>query len=163
MIQSMFAFRTETPAALCSGIVCLLPEETSDGLVWKIWNLSTWIDDFELHPEDEGALKIPARRLEDVEDIKTDVLIIGGGNALVQHLIMTHTVSLLINQCRGLVQAARLKALKVDCVVIDRNEQPGDNWAHRYDCLRFHVPKSLCETPYLRKALEMNRTREEVF
>ncbi|KAJ6084548.1 hypothetical protein N7486_011348 [Penicillium sp. IBT 16267x] len=129
-VQAMFTFRTETPAALCGGTVCLLPEETSDGLVWKIWNLATWIDEFELHPEDEGALKTPARRLEEVEDIKTDVLIIGGGNA-------------------GLIQAARLKALKVDCVVIDRNEQPGDNWALRYDCLRFHVSKSVCETPYL--------------
>ncbi|KAJ5632118.1 hypothetical protein N7490_008457 [Penicillium lividum] len=113
-VQGMFTFKTETPAALCSGVVSLLPEETGDGLVWKIWNLATWIEDFELHPEDEGALKAPSRQLGETEDIATDCLIIGGGNA-------------------GLIQAARLKALNVDCVVIERNEQPGDNWALRYD------------------------------
>ena len=51
----------------------------------------------------------------------------------------------------GLIQAARLKALGVDSVVLDKNAQPGDNWAQRYDCLKFHIQKSVCQTPYLRK------------
>jgi cation diffusion facilitator CzcD-associated flavoprotein CzcO len=48
----------------------------------------------------------------------------------------------------GLITAARLKALGVDSVVIDRNAHVGDNWTQRYDCLRFHVPTSNCEMPY---------------
>lgn len=31
----------------------------------------------------------------------------------------------------------------------DRNAQPGDNWALRYDCMRFHLPTSFCDLPYL--------------
>lgn len=48
----------------------------------------------------------------------------------------------------GLMTAARLKALNVESVVIDRNAEIGDNWTHRYDCLKFHVPTSNCEMPY---------------
>lgn len=59
----------------------LLPEEGADGPEWKIWSLATWIDDFEAHPEDENVLRDPGRNLADVEEINTDVFIIGGGNA----------------------------------------------------------------------------------
>lgn len=52
---------------------------------------------------------------------------------------------------RGLLLAARLKALGVDYLIIDKNANAGDNWLLRYECLRFHVGKSFCETPYLRK------------
>ena len=31
----------------------------------------------------------------------------------------------------------------------ERNAQPGDNWALRYDCMRFHLPTSSCDLPYL--------------
>ncbi|KAJ5505917.1 hypothetical protein N7453_004874, partial [Penicillium expansum] len=31
----------------------------------------------------------------------------------------------------------------------ERNPQAGDNWALRYDCMRFHVPTSFCHLPYL--------------
>ncbi|KAJ5734094.1 hypothetical protein N7493_002880 [Penicillium malachiteum] len=48
-----------------------------------------------------------------------------------------------------LIQAARLKALGVDCVIIDKNEEAEGNWAERYDCLKFHIQKSCCQTPYL--------------
>lgn len=50
---------------------------------------------------------------------------------------------------RGLIIAARLKALGVESVLVDRNARPGDNWALRYDCLRFHVGRHSCDTPYL--------------
>lgn len=61
----------------------------------------------------------------------------------------------------GIIAAARLKALGLDPVIVDRNQQPGDNWALRYDCLRFHIAKSNCETPYLRMhALERRPVRE---
>ncbi len=58
---------------------------------------------------------------------------------------------MLIVSSRGLILAARLKALGVDYVIIDENEKYGDNWAKRYDCLRFHVPLGFCQTPYLRE------------
>ncbi|KAI0849179.1 hypothetical protein F5Y00DRAFT_253101 [Daldinia vernicosa] len=66
--------------------------------------------------------------------LPTDVLIAGAESSLVN--------------AYGLVTSARLKALGVDSVIIDRNGQLGDNWMNRYDCLRFHVPTSSCEIPY---------------
>lgn len=56
-----------------------------------------------------------------------------------------------VNEDRGLILAARLKAQGVDYLVIDKNAEVGDNWRLRYDCLRFHIPLSLCQMPYLRK------------
>lgn len=51
----------------------------------------------------------------------------------------------------GIILSARLKALGVESLIVDRHPQPGDNWALRYDCLRFHIGRHNAETPYLRK------------
>ncbi|KAH8646369.1 hypothetical protein BGZ60DRAFT_465011 [Tricladium varicosporioides] len=130
-LECFFTFKTTTPQASCAGRVMLLPE-VLDGVAvrWKIWALSTWLKDFDLYPEDEGLLRTPSEPIPGVDHLSTDVLIIGGGNA-------------------GILLAARLKALSVDYLVIDENTNVGDNWSLRYDCLRFHVGKSFCETPYL--------------
>lgn len=55
--------------------------------------------------------------------------------------------------CSGIVLSVYLKALGVESLIVDRHPQPGDNWRLRYDCMRFHVAKSYCETPYLCKVL----------
>lgn len=63
----------------------LLPTKTTENgnevLLWKIWILSTKLDNLDLHAEDEGLLKSPAKELEGRETIETDVFILGGGNA----------------------------------------------------------------------------------
>lgn len=64
---------------------------------------------------------------------------------LVKYLLNTDPSS-----ASGIILSARLKALGVDSVIVDRNPQAGDNWALRYDCLRFHISRQNCETPYLR-------------
>ncbi|KAI1073739.1 FAD/NAD(P)-binding domain-containing protein [Whalleya microplaca] len=135
-IHCSVVFRTYLPAATCTGRLMLLPtkvggDSNGDTIAWKIWILSTWIDSLDVHPEDEDLLQSPSRKLDGVETIETDVLIIGGGNS-------------------GSTLAARLKALGVESVMIDKNPQVGDNWALRYDCLQLHVPTSSCEMPYLR-------------
>lgn len=35
----------------------------------------------------------------------------------------------------------------------ERNVHAGDNWALRYDSMRFHVLTSLCHLPYMGKLL----------
>ncbi|KAI1134738.1 FAD/NAD(P)-binding domain-containing protein [Hypoxylon sp. FL0543] len=135
-IDCRVSFRTSFPAATCSGGVILLPTKAergaSDGtLEWKIWILTTWVENLDLQAEDETLLQSPGRKLNDAEMIDTDVLIIGGGNA-------------------GITLAARLKALGVESVMLEKNAQVGDNWMTRYDCLRFHIPTASCEMPYLR-------------
>ena len=47
--------------------------------------------------------------------------------------------------------AARLKALGVEAIIADKNPKVGDNWALRYECMKFHVHKKYCNTPFLGK------------
>ncbi|KXH61080.1 hypothetical protein CNYM01_13113 [Colletotrichum nymphaeae SA-01] len=126
-----FSFRTDSPKAFCRGKMMLIPASRDSGDPrWKIWSMSTYLAEYEDFPEDQSLLRVPSAPVTDDSHISTDVLVVGGGNA-------------------GLVLAARLKASDIDYVVIDRNPRVGDNWASRYDCMRFHVYKSFCETPYI--------------
>lgn len=60
----------------------LLPVEGIDGAIqWKIWILSTTLENLDLQHENEQLLQSPARHLDWKSDVKTDVFIIGGGNA----------------------------------------------------------------------------------
>ncbi|KAF4956790.1 hypothetical protein FGADI_3572 [Fusarium gaditjirri] len=130
-IDVALSYRTVSPAASCSARILLLPIESSEGnLEWKIWILSTKLENFDVHPENESLLRSPGRNLSDMTEINTEVFIIGGGNA---------AASL----------AARLKTFGVESIMAERNARVGDNWARRYDCMRFHVPTSFCDMPYM--------------
>lgn len=61
----------------------LLPliENGSNDISWKIWILSTRLEELASQSEDETLLRSPGRQLDNVENIETDVFIIGGGNA----------------------------------------------------------------------------------
>ncbi|UPK90971.1 hypothetical protein LCI18_001906 [Fusarium solani-melongenae] len=130
-IDASISFETKSPSAWCSGRVLLLPvKDDNNALEWKIWVLSTKLENLDLHLEDESLLELPGRKVDNLDQFETDVLIIGGGNAAV-------------------ALAARLKALGVESFICERNARVGDNWALRYDNLRFHLPTSVCELPYM--------------
>ncbi|KAM0528736.1 hypothetical protein ACHAPS_001703 [Verticillium nonalfalfae] len=97
--------------------------------------MATLLIAFDDFPEDVRVLKEPSSAIGPNTVLSTDVVIVGGGNAY--------------GYCP--VPAARLKALNVDFVVIEKNPQTGDNWAKRYDCMRFHIGKNYCQMPYLRE------------
>lgn len=81
-IQGSFTFETTSPKGKGEGSVQLLPEREADGQTsWKIWTLTTWLEDYTEWPENPELLTAPGRKLDDVEHIDTDVLIVGGGNA----------------------------------------------------------------------------------
>lgn len=129
-IDCNFTFKTGSPAAKCSGRLLFLPVKTDETLAWKIWILNTKLESLDIQSEDEALLETPGRKLDSAEPLETDVFIIGGGNAAV-------------------ALAARLKALGVDNIMAERNANVGDNWALRHDSLKFHVPTSFCELPYM--------------
>lgn len=60
-----------------------------------------------------------------------------------------HAAVKLTNLHSAAALAARLKTLGVDSVMAERNPRPGDNWALRYDCMRFHIPTSFCDLPFM--------------
>ena len=105
-------------------------QDDTETVTWKIWVLSTKLESLDVHPENEALLKTPGRQLDSLEPFDIDVFIVGGGNAAV-------------------TLAARLKALGVESIMAERNPNVGDNWALRYDYLKFHVPTSFCELPYI--------------
>ncbi|KAK1981195.1 hypothetical protein LZ30DRAFT_593199 [Colletotrichum cereale] len=150
-IDCKFTFKTASPAASCHGKCILLPSTTqgekADSVSWKIWVLSTRLVDYTFHPEDVSLLRGPAKHLGMLEHFETDVIIIGGGNSAVS-------------------VAARLKALGVESVMLDRNHTLGDNWALRYHAMKFHIPTSVCTMAYLEYAKEQQfphfLTREEL-
>lgn len=151
-VTFQFTFKTKSPSTLCKGFVQSVPEVVDGSIVWKIWSLTTWMNDFESCPEDEKRLREPTIPLPTNGNINTDVLIIGGGNWQVSlgqyeewYIGLTLTYS-------GMILGARLKALGVDFVIVEKNAKAGDNWANRYDCMRFHVYKTACHTPYIRKS-----------
>ncbi|KAF5708804.1 K+ transport flavoprotein [Fusarium globosum] len=130
-IDVALSFKTVSPAASCSARIVLLPVESDQGkLEWRIWILSTKLENLDVHPEDGSLLQTPGRNLNGMADIDTDVFIIGGGNA-------------------AAALAARLKTFGVESVMAERNACVGDNWAKRYDCMKFHVPTSFCDMPYM--------------
>ncbi|KAL8337475.1 hypothetical protein RB598_006395 [Gaeumannomyces tritici] len=148
MLDCALAFRTESPAATCSGRALLLPVPSGEDapVEWKIWILSTRLENLDVHPENEGLLRSPGMGLDDNGDFETDVLIVGAGNA---------AASL----------AARLKALGVGSVMVERNARVGDNLALRYDSLSFHVPTAYAHMPYLHyddRLLKQTLSRDEL-
>ncbi|KAF9254798.1 FAD/NAD(P)-binding domain-containing protein [Marasmius fiardii PR-910] len=135
-ILAMFKFKTKT--GLCTGVVRLVP--TAEG-AWKAHSIFTNLDDLKDFPEEiaanrradaqKGHAWLNGRRTEQsFTDTSPTVLIIGAGHS-------------------GLMVAARLKYLGVSCLVVDRNEQIGDNWRNRYDALCLHWPIHVDHMAYI--------------
>jgi len=126
-----FFFDFETEIGVASGIVRLVPTANDE---WKAHTVFTNLEDLKGFPEKVGPLRNGAphhekwadAREKEIEFAEKDpaVLIIGGGQS-------------------GLELAARLKALDVPTLVVEKNARIGDNWRNRYDALCLHDP--VCE------------------
>lgn len=84
-IDCGIVFRTASPAATCTGKVVLLPVkgriDDTEAIEWRIWVLSTILENLDLQEEDETLLRLPSKQYDGCGDFETDVFIIGGGNA----------------------------------------------------------------------------------
>jgi cation diffusion facilitator CzcD-associated flavoprotein CzcO len=130
-IEAIFEFETEFGRA--NGVVRLV-EDPTDG-VWRAWTLLTTLE--ELHGYPDG--RPPA--VSDAERYSRDF---GGENWLDQRrkaaAYADHDPAVLVvgGGQAGLAVAARLNALGVDTLIVDRNERIGDNWRLRYHALTLH-------------------------
>lgn len=80
-IDCGLSFRTSSPALSCAGKMVLLPMKANGAVTWKIWALSTWVDQIIRRPEDVTLLSSPGRDLDASDTIETDVVIIGAGTS----------------------------------------------------------------------------------
>ena len=135
-------FEFDTEAGNVHGHARLI--ETPDG--WQATGLITVLDSIHGVPEAVGADR-PVhklheavagrddwlqRRLADREytDRDPQVVVLGGGHS-------------------GLSVAARLTALGVDTLLLERHERVGDNWRKRYSSLALHDPTVVDQLPYM--------------
>jgi len=120
----------------CEGVIRLLPDEHPV----KAWTIMTALDRLkgEERPEPPAYAKdVRAPNWADERaaarayaDRDPEVLVVGGGHA-------------------GLTIAARLGALGIDTLVVDREKRIGDNWRLRYHNLKLHNQIGVNHMPYL--------------
>lgn len=72
---------------------------------WKIWILSTKLENLDIQAEDESLLRAPGKDIGSSESLETEVFIIGGGNAYVD--LQEVCVKLDLNPCLGLLRFLR--------------------------------------------------------
>ncbi len=132
--------RFETPVG--RGAALLRMRDGDD----RAWTLLTTLDAIEGHDEDaareareeppferefQGPNWLDRRRAaQRYEDREPAVLIVGGGHA-------------------GITAAARLRAIGVDALIVDRMKRIGDNWRLRYHGLKLHNSLDSNHLPYL--------------
>jgi putative flavoprotein involved in K+ transport len=132
-IEAFFNFYTKVGKG--KGIVRLRPDTTHPA------GLSAWMLFTSLHcldlpsAEPEGrpdARNWLDRRQQEAEyaDRQPTVLVVGAGQ-------------------QGLSVAARLKALGIDALVLERSARIGDSWRKRYDFLRLHNDTRANHLPFL--------------
>ncbi|MGX1059708.1 glycine/D-amino acid oxidase-like deaminating enzyme [Bradyrhizobium japonicum] len=128
-----------------SGIVRLVPD-TGDGDRLKAWTLLTALDELKGFEEQLGTSRPRGQAYSrdfrgpnwldlrnatrDYADRDPAVLVVGGGQA-------------------GLAIAARLKQLKIDTLIVDRETRIGDNWRKRYHALTLHNQVQVNHMPYM--------------
>jgi len=142
-VEAIFKFETQDGRG--SGIVRLMPD-TDDGNRLKAWTLLTALDELKGFEEQLGKARprgqaysrdfrgpnwLDLRKASaDYADRDPTVLVVGGGQA-------------------GLAIAARLKQLKIDTLIVDREGRIGDNWRKRYHALTLHNQVQVNHLPYM--------------
>jgi putative flavoprotein involved in K+ transport len=133
-------FRFETACGRGIGLVRLIPESA------RAWTLLTALDELKGFEESIGSRRprgesysrdfrgpnwLDKRKAAAAYDDRDPaVLVVGGGHA-------------------GLSIAARLKALDVDVLIVDREARIGDNWRNRYHALTLHNQVHVNHLPYM--------------
>ena len=142
-IEAIFKF--ETAQGRGSGILRLIPD-AADGNRLKAWTLLTALDELKGFEEQLGSSRprgqsysrdfrgpnwLDLRKAAaEYADRDPEVLVVGGGQA-------------------GLAIAARLKQLRIDTLIVDREQRIGDNWRKRYHALTLHNQVQVNHLPYM--------------
>ncbi len=142
-LEVLFDFRTS--AGQGQGVVRLVPDPDGSGEL-RAWTLMTALHALKEHPErlsaaraggDAFAREFGGSNWQDhrdraraYADREPAVVVVGAGQA-------------------GLAIAARLNALGVDTLLIEKNQRVGDNWRKRYHSLTLHNEVYVNHLPYM--------------
>jgi len=137
VIETIFAF--ETAFGIGSGVVRLVPDRTAPGRL-VAWTMVTTLD--ALHQRDRAVVPEHFRefggdnwldkrhRTREYREHDPAVVVVGAGQA-------------------GLSVAARLGALGINTLIIDRQDRIGDNWRKRYHSLTLHNEVHVNHLPFM--------------
>ena len=142
-VEVFFTF--ETDVAACRGHLRLL-QSGDAARPWQAWTVATSLEDLKAYPErvgaqrpvaadpghggEPGSVLTAAERAARYRTEDPEVVVIGAGQA-------------------GLTVAARLEALGVPTLVLEREPRVGDNWRNRYQSLVLHNQVWANHLPYL--------------
>ena len=137
VIEAIFAF--ETAVGTGSGVVRLVPDPVATNRL-VAWTVVTTLD--ALHQRTEAETPDYSRefggdnwldqrsRVRTYQDRDPAVVVVGAGQA-------------------GLSLAARLGALGIDTLIVDREKRIGDNWRQRYHSLTLHNEVHVNHLPFM--------------
>ncbi|WP_431270172.1 hypothetical protein [Dankookia sp. P2] len=143
VVECFLAFETATGSA--EGVARLLPDAGGPGGL-RAWILLTALQDLLGHPDRAG------RQHTSEKDYSRDF---GGPNwadkRAAARAYADHDPAVIVVGCgqAGLGIAARLGALGIDTLVVDREERVGDNWRRRYHSLTLHNEVHVNHLPYM--------------
>lgn len=135
-VELPFTFETsDSPATFCHGVLSLVP---GPGATWKIWVVRTILDQI-----------VGYNNVDILEPVAEETAPNGVHSANGEHHGPQHYDCVVVGAGQGgLGVAGRLKALGVSYVLIDRNQEVGDNWMLRYDTARLHTTREYAHLPY---------------
>lgn len=160
-ILTYVTFTTKTGRG--RGLMKLAQHESS----WRIWSLFTTLQELVGFEEPIGTRRLNGvnhgyhngrknwldrrRDEESFVNAEPDVLIIGEFSLLGHRSLMSLLTFPLFSGAgqAGLTAHARLKMLDVPTLIVDANENVGDNWRKRYHQLVLHDPVWYDHLPYL--------------
>ncbi|KAH8817494.1 flavin-containing monooxygenase [Xylogone sp. PMI_703] len=133
-IQTRYTFECHgSPAIKCSGLIALVPDSEFNSSQWKIWMLTTLLEEIKGFPNPDSMPiqasangNYPNEHCSGNNDF--DCVVVGAGFS-------------------GLCLAGRLKALGVRSVALEKYPGIGDNWRNRYESARFHTTKYYSDFP----------------
>lgn len=140
---SYLQFSASFDTQLVNASVVINAVQTGDRQ-WKIWTMHTVAEELLQFPERgpsdghmTGELSWEKQREIDDDSVEPEVLVIGGGQKSVKRQSEI-AGALLISS--GLAIAARLKALGVSTLIVERGNAIGEVWRKRYEYLSLHFP-----------------------
>ena len=155
-IQSMFDFETKTGRG--SGMLRIVQD--SDG-IWKGYLMYTALKEVKGAEENAGYRRPlggsnsilggtnrgnwQERRQRQLEFLDEEPLVLIVGAGMQRGLSCSAKFTDLHSGQAGLNTAARLQAIGISCLIVDKNDRIGDNWRHRYRVSR----SALTKTHYL--------------
>jgi putative flavoprotein involved in K+ transport len=143
VVEIFLAFETATGSA--EGVARLMPDVGGPSGM-RAWILLTALQELRGHPDRAG------RQYTSEKDYSRDF---GGPNwadkRAAARAYADHDPAVIVVGCgqAGLGIAARLGALGIDTLVVDREERVGDNWRRRYHSLTLHNEVHVNHLPYM--------------